>query len=240
MQIVIDKTLTNYQVFGDKKNTILILPGWKRSINEWIPTAKILSTEFRVVLLDLPGFSQMIRPKESFGVFDYAQFVKDFLLKLEIDKTTLIGHSFGGRLGVILAAETTLIEKLILVDSGGIEKKSLLINLSHFIIPFAKLLPSSIQNKIKKFIGSADYKEAGEMRDIFVKIVNQDLTHLFEKIKIPTFIIWGEKDNILPLSQSKIFKGKIKNSKLRVVWGAGHDPHLQKPEQFTSILEDIL
>lgn len=240
MKIVVEGVLTNYLIFGESAKTVLILPGWKRSINEWIPIAKILSTEFKVILLDLPGFSQMNRPKESFGIFEYADFVKKFLLKLEIGKVTLIGHSFGGRLGVVLSSETSFVEKLILVDSGGIEEKSLKANLLYLITPIAKLLPRFIQIRLKNLVGSSDYKDAGEMRDIFVKIVNQDLTHLFEKIKVPTFIIWGEKDDVLPLSQSKIFKEKIKNSKLRIVWGAGHDPHLQKPEQFFSILEDLI
>src|SRR3990167_75762 len=89
MQIVVDNILTSYQIFGDKNKTIVILPGWKGSVNEWIPIARSLSTEFKVVLLDLPGFSQMVRPKESFGVFEYAEFVKRFLQKVEIEKVIL-------------------------------------------------------------------------------------------------------------------------------------------------------
>ena len=240
MQIVVDNILTSYQIFGDKNKTIVILPGWKRSVNEWIPIARSLSTEFKVVLLDLPGFSQMVRPKESFGVFEYAEFVKRFLQKVEIEKVILVGHSFGGRLALILASETSLVEKLILVDSAGIEKKGLSANVISKLVPIAKILPISIQNRIKNLVGSVDYKEAGEMRDIFVKIVNQDLSHLFKKIQIPTFIIWGERDNVVPVAFAKKFKEKIKGSRLRIVWGAGHEPHLQKPEQFQEILEDVL
>jgi pimeloyl-ACP methyl ester carboxylesterase len=236
--------LTNYQVFGDAKETLLILPGWRRSISEWTPVAKSLSSRYKVIILDLPGFSATAMPKETFGVFEYADFVRKFLSKLKIDKRIILGHSFGGRLGIVLASDGAIVDKLILVDSAGIEKKSLYARLMRILkaifSPIFIVLPSSVKNKISNIIGSQDYKTAGEMRKIFVKIVNQDLESLLPKIKIPTFIIWGDKDNILPVSQTKIFKKKIRGSKIRIVWGAGHDPHIQKTEQLISILKDIL
>lgn len=241
MQIVIRDILVNYEVLGESEKTLLILHGWGRSINEWIPTAMDLSSDFKVILLDLPGFGITNRPKESFEIFDYAEFVKDFLLKLEIDKCILIGHSFGGRIGLILSVSPDkLVEKLILVDSGGIEKNKLSVKLIRLIIPARRLFPNFIQKKIKKVIGSSDYNSSGEMRDIFIKVVNQDLSFLFKKIKIPTLIIWGEKDKVLNVDIAKEFKAGIVNSKTRIVWGAGHDPHLQKSDQFVEILKDEL
>jgi len=124
-QVVIEGILTNYQVFGDGKETLLILPGWKRSISEWAIVAKSLSSKYKVVLLDLPGFGATTLPKSTFGVFEYADFVKSFLIKIKIDKCVVLGHSFGGRLGIILATDEKIVDKLILVDAGGIEKKSL-------------------------------------------------------------------------------------------------------------------
>lgn len=244
MRIVINDILTNYLILGDSSKTILILPGWKRSINEWIQIAKSFSKEYTVILLDLPGFGGTMKPKEVFGIYEYADFVEKFLSKLKIEKTILMGHSFGGRVGIVLAANSSILEKLILIDSAGIEKKSLFAKLTLTIKklfnPIFFFSPEPVKNKIKNVIGSFDYKTSGEMHKIFVKIINQDLIGLLPKIKIPTFILWGDKDNLLPVSQTKIFKERIKNSKVRIVWGAGHDPHLQKPEQLSSILGDIL
>ena len=243
-QVVIEKMLTNYQVLGDKGKTLLILPGWKRSIEEWMPVAKSLSGSYKVVLLDLPGFSATVLPKKTFGVFEYADFVGKFLAKLKINKCIILGHSFGGRLGIVLASEGKIVDKLILVDSGGIEGKSLYAKLMRIfkviLFPVFMLLSVPLKNKISNLIGSEDYKAAGEMRRIFVRIVNQDLMSLLPKIKIPTFIIWGDKDSSLPVSQAKIFKKEITGSRVRIVWGAGHDPHIQKTEQLISILKDIL
>ena len=106
--------------------------------------------------------------------------------------------------------------------------------------PLLVILPTFIRNKIRNLVGSQDYKTAGQMRKILIKITNQNLESFLPKIKVPTFIIWGDKDKVLPVSQAKIFKEGIKNSKVRIVWGAKHDPHIQKAEQFISILKEIL
>jgi pimeloyl-ACP methyl ester carboxylesterase len=244
-QIVIEGLLTNYQIFGDTGEVLLILPGWKRSINEWIEVAKSFSSRYKVVLLDLPGFDgATAMPKETFGVFEYVDFVKKFLAKLKIDKCTVLGHSFGGRIGIVLAAEGNNVNKLILVDSSGIERKSLYVKIMHVLkiisLPFLVILPTFIRNKIRDLVGSQDYKTAGQMRKILIKITNQNLESFLPIIKVPTFIIWGDKDKVLPVSQAKVFKEGIKNSKVRIAWGAKHDPHLQKTEQFMTILKEIL
>lgn len=244
-QIVVEGLLTNYQILGESRETLLILPGWRRSIDEWIPVAKSLSEKYRVILLDLPGFNGSTSfPKEIFGVFEYADFVKKFLEKLKIQKCTILGHSMGGRLGIILAVEGDIVNKLILVDSSGIERKSLYVKIMHILkiifLPILMLMPNFIKNKIRNLIGSEDYKTAGEMQRTLVKVVNQNLESFLPKIKIPTFIIWGDQDKVLPVYQTKIFKKEIKDSKVRIVWGAGHDPHLQKSEQFLKILKEIL
>lgn len=243
-QIVVEGILTNYQVLGNGKEVVLILPGWKRSINEWLPIAKNLAGKYKVILLDLPGFGATTMPKTTFGVFEYADFVKRFLSKLKIDKCIILGHSFGGRLGIVLASKGKMVEKLILVDSAGIENKGLYVKVASLcktiLTPFFLILPVSVKNRVANSIGSEDYKTSGELRKIFVKVVNQDLKPLLSKITIPTFIIWGDKDQALPVSQTKIFKQEIIGSRVRIVWGAGHSPHIQKQEQFINILNEIL
>ena len=236
--------MTNYQTFGEKKEVLLILPGWGRSMAEWLPVAKSLSDKYKVIVLDLPGFGATALPKENAGVFEYAEFVSRFLAKLRIGKCIILGHSFGGRPAIILASQGKLVEKLVLVDSGGVEGKSwyaMTMRILRLLFsPVLAVLPSLARNRISSLVGSEDYKNSGQMRKIFVRIVNQDLRHLLPKIDVPTFIIWGDKDQVLPVSQAKIFKNGINDSKIRIVWGAGHDPHLQKPEQFIAILKDIL
>ncbi|MBI2414651.1 alpha/beta hydrolase [candidate division WWE3 bacterium] len=243
MKVVIQGILTNYEIIGRGEKTLVILHGWQRSIVDWLPFAKSISDSYRVVLLDLPGFGTTPRPTNTFDTYDYARFVKDFLHKTGILHYSLLGHSFGGRLCIILASETNNISKLVLVDSAGIEAKTFEIKLKIylfklFIKPFKKL-STTFGINIKSLIGSHDYKKANNMRDIFVKVVNQDLSNLIPKILVKTLIVWGDKDEILPVNQTKKFK-QIPNSAVKIVWGAGHSPHIEKPGDFTQTVKEFL
>jgi pimeloyl-ACP methyl ester carboxylesterase len=197
-----------------------------------------------VILIDLPGFGQTPRPVKSYTIYDYATFVEHFLAKIEQKQVTIIGHSFGGRIGIILAATTDILDKLILVDSAAVETKSFAIKTRIFfnklaIIPIKILFPQKVE-LLKKHFGGDDYQEAGSLRDIFIKTVNEDLTPLLQKILIRTLIIWGEKDNVRPITEAKIIEKHITNAQLRVVWDAGHSPFLEKPEEFMTIIEEEL
>jgi len=237
MQIIIDDLLTNYQIFGKKGANILILPGWKRNSIEWQSCAQELSDKNRVILLDLPGFGITQKPKDSWDIFKYSDFVKDFLTKVQIKNPIILGHSFGGRIGIIMASQSFPIDQLVLVDAAGIEKKNMWLK---FKVVMAKILKPIIPKSIISNLLKGDYAESGEMKEIFKKVISQDLVNLLPKIKVPTTIIWGEQDKILPLSHAKILHDKIQNSRLRIVWGAAHDPHLEKFEQFIEILSEIL
>jgi len=241
MQIVKDGLLTHYQTIGDKRETVLILHGWMRSINEWLPTALQLKEKYRVVVLDLPGFGSTQMPEKAYSIYDYATFVEHFLDKLEIKKVTLIGHSFGGRIGIIIAAKTDRINNLILVDAAGVEQRSFFAKIKIAFFKSAKVvLPESLVERLRYQLGSPDYKSAGAMRTIFLKVINEDLSYLLSKISVKTLLIWGNKDTEVPEWKTRKMKKLIRDSKLRVVWGSGHDPHLEKPKEFFEILKDYL
>lgn len=231
MQKVVGGQLVNYEILGTGKKNLIILHGWGGSLQEWMPVAKRLETGYKVWLLDFPGFGGSPRPKTDWNIYDYANFVRDFIKDLKIKDPIVMGHSFGGRVAILLKAK-----KLVLVDAAGLEFKSLKARVFGWGADYLKWIPQNIKN----IFGSPDYKSAGNMRKIFVKVVNQDLSHEMSKIKCPTVIIWGEKDMVLPLSQAKIIKNLIKGSVLRVVWGADHWPHLSKPSEFLEILSEYL
>ena len=242
MQIVNEGLLTNYEVKGSaNKEVILILHGWKNSLNQWLPTANELSSKYKVILLDLPGFGLTSIPEKAYSIYDYATFVENFLDKLDIKKVIFIGHSFGGRIGIIMSTKTDKIKNLILVDAAGVEKRTLYAQIKITFFKSAKiLLPRSLAEKLRTKLGSPDYKSAGAMRNIFLKVINEDLSYLLPKIYIPTLIIWGDKDIEVPEWKTRKMKELIKNSKLRIVWGSGHSPQLEKPQEFMEILNDYL
>lgn len=236
MQKVIGGQLINYEVVGEQnKKDLLILHGWGGSLQEWQGIAENLSQKYRVWSLDFPGFGGSPKPANDWGIYEYANFVKDFIQEFKIKDPMVMGHSFGGRVAVLLDAK-----KLILVDAAGVRIKTLKSTLTSIAFdvlgPFKKYIPQNF----KHIFGSADYKSAGSMRQIFVKVVNQDLAREMSEVKCPTVIIWGEKDWMLPISQAREIKKLIRDSMIRVVWGGDHWPHLSKPKEFLEILNEYI
>jgi len=246
MQIVIDNLLTNYESYENTevKDCLVILPGWMNTSATWNPIAQKLNKKYKVVVLDFPGFGKTPKPSDNFDTYSYASFVQAFLKKLGISKAIVLGHSFGGRVATILAATTSLVEKLILLDSAGIENlrwdKKIKVRIVHTLSPLKKILPKKLTYKIGGLLGSPGYKQAGEMRKIFTQVVSQDLIHLLPKIKVPTLILWGDRDKVLNPKLTKVYRRLIPNSQVRIVWGAGHHPHEDKPNKFLEILNQWL
>lgn len=246
MQLAIDGILINYQIIGDQKDILLILHGWKSDIAQWNKAAQMLSDKYKVVLVDLPGHGNSTKPNHDYNIYEYADFVVSFTNKLNLKAPiNLLGHSLGGRISIILAAKKLLdIKRLILVDSAGIEQRSLKTNVKIAVFKLGKtvLLPiigkSNLEKLKDKILEENNYKHAGNMRGTLVKIVNEDLSYLLPKIDIPTLIIWGDRDEVLDIKYAKKFKEQIPTSRIRIVWGAKHRPHLDKLEDFITILNE--
>lgn len=243
MQMVVDGILTNYEVLGkENKDSLVILHGWGRGYRDWVFVAEALSQRYEIILLDLPGFGgSMLPEKVVFGTWEYANFFEHFLEKLEVKQPILLGHSFGGRIGIVLGTRPALLKKLILIDSAGIEEKSLLTSARIEFFKAAKfVLPQAVAQALSGKIGSKDYRSAGALRNVLKKIVSENLRPYLRKIIVPALIIWGENDEVQEIRQAKIMKREVQNSRLRIVWSAGHNPHLEKPEDLISILREEL
>ncbi len=153
----------------------------------------------------------------------------------------LLGHSFGGRMAIKYAAKHPEKSKgLILVSVAGIIPKKCF--LPSFISEMAKVgnkfsfLPfySFFRKVFYRFIlRKTDYiksEEIPNLKETFKKIIAEDLTPYFSKIKTPTLIIWGEKDKMTPLSDAHLMNKKIPNSKLEVLKNIKHSSHREAPE----------
>lgn len=244
MQIVIENILVHYETFGSSKKTILILHGWGRSSADWQVVANQLAKNQKIILLDLPGFgNSTIVPNQIWGIFEYVYLVEKFIQKLKLKNIILMGHSFGGEIALTMVAQNPrALKKLILVDSAGVDRADFLtkVKIKIFKIGKALPLPASLYETFIRRFGSQTYASAGKLRESFKKIENQDISPLIPRIKIPTLIIWGEKDNILAVKWGQKMHKLLKSSTLRIVWGAGHHPHLEKPDKFLEIVEEFL
>ena len=148
----------------------------------------------------------------------------------------LLGHSFGGRISLILASEQHAefkVEKLLLVDAAGIKPKR---GIKYRYKVFAYKLKKALGLKPKN-AGSSDYKQLPlHMKSVFVRVVNTHLNKLLYKIDCPTLIVWGALDLDTPLYMAKKLNKHIKKSQLIVFDDAGHYAFLDKPLEFNAIV----
>ena len=93
----------NYTQYGKGKDVVL-LHGWGQNIQMMDPLGKNLSDEFRITILDFPGFGSSETPNFAYNISDYTESLHELLDSLGIDNPILIGHSFGGRVAISYAS----------------------------------------------------------------------------------------------------------------------------------------
>lgn len=254
MYMEIDGYQICYKESGTGKETAVILQGWGTEMSLYDQMADCINEKFRVVQLDLPGFGVSDEPREAWAVSDYAAFFLKFLERLNIKKTTLIGHSYGGRIIIKLAGRNDLpveIDRIVLVDSAGVlpkktkkQKRSikryqLMKKLAAF--PPVYFMFSEMIDDWKSRQGSEDYKKASPMmKQCLVKAVNEDLSGLFGDVKQEVLLIWGDQDTATPLADGQLMEQKMQNAALAVIRGAGHFCFAEKPEVFGGIIRSFL
>ncbi|MEA2476346.1 MAG: hypothetical protein QOC87_545, partial [Actinomycetota bacterium] len=97
-----------------------------------------------------------------------------------------------------------------------------------------------LKRAIYSLIASSDYLQAGPMRPILVRVVNEDLADLLPDIGAPTLIVWGSLDDAVPLSHAHAMEESIPDAGLVVFEGAGHFPYLEQPDRFCRIVRHFL
>ena len=220
---------------------LLMLHGWGANIGLVWPLAERLAPlGYRVYALDLPGFGGSDVPPVAWSVHDYVNLVIAYLDYHQLDKVYLFGHSFGGRLGLVLGAEySERLFKMALADSAGVRGKS---SISGQIrLKIFRLIQNGLQtigmnaqaDQLREWYteryGSTDYKAAkGVMRETFVKVVNEDLLAYAARVKPSTLLFWGDQDADTPRWQGQLLEKTIPDAGL-VVWeGAGHYSYLDR------------
>lgn len=240
-----------YEKYGNKENTLLILPGWGDNRKTFSNIINLLTKKYTVYIFDYPGFGNSTFLNNELDIYQYSNIFIDFMNEFNIKNPTIIGHSFGGRLIILLNAYYNIrFKKIILIDSAGIKpKKNIMIKLKQTIYKILKKLkvffPKSKRkkylNKLINIFGSNDYKNLNpKLRNTFIKIVNEDLKYYIKDIKDETLIIWGEKDLDTPLKDAYYINNQIKNSGLVIIKNAHHFSYLEYPIYVNKILINFL
>ena len=250
-RIAIDGIDIRQAVIGEGA-PVLMVHGWGANIETLLPLATRLSRlGYRCLMLDLPGFGESAEPRQGWAVRDYVEFCLAFLDSHDLPCVHYFGHSLGGRIGLMLAADhPQRIDKMTLSNSAGIKLEPSLgqrlrLGLyrrarSSLNALGAKSSAESLRSYYNQRYGSADFVGASPiMRETLVKIVEQDLLAYARRAAIPTVLIWGDADEETPLWMGRTLEDTLPDAALIVHPGAGHYAYLDFPERTASIMDAL-
>lgn len=229
---------------------VILMHGWGCNHSTLTSIEQQLSRGFKVYNVDFPGFGSSDEPTSVWGVEEYTSLIEEFARQEHIENPILLGHSFGGRVGILFASRNK-VHKLILVDAAGVKPRRSIRYyykvysykaIKHALLFFlGKKRGETALNSYRAKVGSSDYSNASPMmRAILSKVVNEDLKSVMPKIACPTLLIWGANDTATPLADAKIMEKLIPDAGLVSFDGVGHYSFLENPYQFAAVLKSFL
>jgi len=243
--------LETYYSLEGGGDPVVLLHGWGVSSQSLTDLAAVLADGFRVLLPDLPGFGWSQPPPAAWGTLDYARHVERLMLETGLQRAAFVGHSFGGRVALRLAASgSERVSRLVLVAGSGIRPprgggyyaRLAVVKLARwfFSLPGWGATGRRILSAVSGRFGSRDYRTAGPMRPTLVRVVNEDLTGILPGIRMPALIVWGDQDQEVPRRAMETMAAGLPDARLVVFEGAGHFPFLDQPERFTRTVTEFL
>ena len=243
-----------------KKRHVLFIHGLGSAADRWMKIPDELSEEFHSIAIDLPGFGESDKPEINYTIEQFRKTIISFLDEISIlnEQTSIIGHSLGGYIASELAIQNkNNVEKLVLIDSSGQLEKPTPV-LDQYLQAAVNPTPDNVRKAFEKMV--ADPKRVPTaLVDGFIRRINMpNALHAFQSTlqnsatnqigldrlkkinSIPTLILWGVHDKVIPLEHSEFFLDNITNSRLEVIPDAGHAPFAEKPVQVSKLLSEFL
>lgn len=248
--IEIEGVQLHYRDTGEKDlEPVILMHGWGCTCDTVESIAALFKGKMRVLNVDLPGHGKSSEPPEVWGIEEFTSLMEKFISLLKLEKPALVGHSFGGRISILLSSRNDT-GKVLLVDAAGIKPKRSLsyyrkvysFKVMKFFIKviYGKRSGEDVLDKMRAKRGSSDYRNSTpKMRAIMSKCVNEDLRTVMPSIKAPTLLIWGEQDTATPLSDAKIMESLIPDSGLVSFTGCGHYSFLDNPFGFSAAVKSF-
>lgn len=236
------KTFRDAQIFYkfySKKTEVVnvFLHGWGCDHASFLFCQKYLKNQ-SCLFVDFPPFGKSSKNICDWSIFTYANMVHSLCEGLGIKKINLIGHSFGGRISIVLAVLCKdMVQKVVLVDAAGVKPKR---SVGYFFKVWTYKLRKKLGLDVSGY-GSCDYRAlTPNMQPIFKSVVNTHLDDFLPFVAAPTLIIFGKNDTTTPVYMAKKMHKKIANSTLVLLEGAGHFCFVDRRLEFLERLKQFL
>lgn len=193
-------------------DTILFLHGWGADKILMKRAFGVNFNDYRQIYIDLPGFGKSSLD-HAINTAQYASIIQHFIAEIKIDPVCVVGHSFGGKVGVLLEPKN-----LVLLSCAGILlPKKLSTSLKIVIFKFIKLLGFG---RFYRLFASKDVSGMNKtMYETFKNVVNEDFSEIFSQFKGRALIFWGKDDKTTPLKSGYKIASLIKNSEFFMLDG---------------------
>lgn len=261
---------TRYWVLGTGEPAVILLHGLGGYVENWEDNITVLAQGHQVYALDLVGFGRSDKPEVEYTIPYLTTFVHKFMQALDIERAALVGGSMGGVISLWFARHyPDQVEKLVLADSGGLGKEvSIYLRImtlpvlgEYFVRPsrkgsedFQKMLFYDQDLIIDEWI-EEDYQmslQPGAQRCLlsalrsmgniwgFKREIYKPILENLEQIEVPTLIIWGEQDQVVPVAHAHNAAERLPNARLHIFDGCGHVPNIERAEEFNKLVTAFL
>ncbi len=224
---------------------------------DWGQVVAPLSKRYRVIAMDQIGFGRSDKPLQDYKIQTYVDFLNEFLRELKVQKASVMGESLGGWISALYAVEASggahlvPIEKLVLVDAAGLQQEKPIPNLNpSTLADMRKLLEavfydtSWINEEVlqKSFADRLAKHDSYTVHSILSNpgLSSELLDGRLAEIHVPTLVVWGKQDSLLPITSGERYAAGIAGAKLVSFDQCGHVPPVEKSKEFVSAVEAFL
>jgi pimeloyl-ACP methyl ester carboxylesterase len=232
--------MSNQNAIQNNEPIIIILHGWGHNATLWSGiSSKLKNSGYQVIIEDLPGFGSRINQAIDFKIPDYANWFSTTFEKYFDRDIILIGHSLGGRIAIELAKDNPKwLSKLILIGTPGIyepDLKTRTIKKLSFLkqIPMLRSLASTVNSEY-------ELAKLTNLKGTYQSVVSYNQKDILHLIKVPTLLIWGKQDFVVPIAIAKKMNNLILVSKLEVISNCGHSPQIDNPNLLFGVIKRFL
>jgi pimeloyl-ACP methyl ester carboxylesterase len=237
---------------------VVLVHGLGSRKEDWLPVVAPLSQKYRVLVPDQIGFGHSAKPLMDYRIQTYVDFLDEFLRDLKVEKASLVGESLGGWISALYAAEITAgahvvpVEKLVLVDAAGLNQEkpvppvlnpstlAAMRGLMEAIFYDTSWLSEDALRKI--FADKLSVNDGYTVRSILGNpaIASERLDNRLGEIHVPTLVVWGKQDNLLPIANGERYAAGIPGARMISFDKCGHVPPIEKAEEFVSAVTAFL
>jgi pimeloyl-ACP methyl ester carboxylesterase len=226
-----------YEAAG-KGEPVVLVHGLSGSTRWWSRNVSDIAGRYRVYLVDLPGFGTMRRLRRRFILAEAVDWLSEWMDAVGLERAHLVGHSMGGSICLRLAASRPeAVRRLVLVAPTGVPTgRSMVGHLGPLFGAAFYARPSFLPVLVRDALRTGPATLWRAARDLLAEDLREDL----RRIGVPTLLVWGERDTLVPTAVGDLLRGEIPGSRLLVLERAAHVPMFDRPKEFNAALLSFL